>query len=119
MTVEADLFTALKGLVSNHVYRDIAPADVTALPRITFQQVGGTSVNFVDQTAPSKRNCRMQVNVWDATRDTANALARAVEDALRAASALQTTVLGEFVAVYEEETRLYGTQQDFSFWSAS
>jgi hypothetical protein len=119
MTIEADIFAALKALVANRVYRDLAPQTVTALPRITFQQIGGVGVNFIDPTVPSKKNARFQVNVWDATRDGAAVLSRQVEDALRAYSALVTTVLGAPVAVYEETTLLYGTMQDFSFWHAS
>jgi hypothetical protein len=51
-----------------------------------------------------------------ADRDSAAALSRSVEDALRAYTALQTTVLDEPTALYEQDTRLYGTRQDFSFW---
>lgn len=118
MSVETQIYTALKSLVSNRVYRDITPKDVTALPRITFQQVGGTSINFVDSaTIPSKHNARVQVNVWHNRRDDANALAIQVADALRAYTDLRTTVLGEFVAVHEPDTGLFGTMQDFSFWT--
>ena len=95
MTVEASLFLALKDLVGSRMYRDIAPANVTALPRGTFQQVGGESINFLDGTAPGLHLPRIQVNFWAATRDEANALARQGEAALRAYSSLQTTVLGE------------------------
>lgn len=116
MTVEIDIYTALKGLVGNRVYRDIAPEDVIDLPRITFQQVGGDAVNFVDPTVPTKKNGRFQVNVWAATRDDAATLARQAEDALRVDAALQTTVLGAPTAIFEEDTRLYGARQDFSFW---
>lgn len=118
MSVESSIFAALKSLVSNRVYRDIAPPTVTDLPRITFQQVGGSSINFVDSaTIPSKHNSRVQINVWHSRRDEANALAILVADTLRAYTALNTTVLSEHVAVYEEETKLYGTIQDFSFWT--
>jgi len=116
MSIENDIFATLKTLVSNRVYRDIAPQTVTALPRITFQQVGGNAVNFVDPTVPSKKNGRFQINVWAADRDSAMALSRQVEDTLRVATALQTTVLNAAVAIYEEDTKLYGTIQDFSFW---
>lgn len=117
MTVESSLYTALKTLVANRVYRDIAPQTVTDLPRITFQTVGGTSINFLDSaTIPSKRNARVQVNVWHNRRDEANVLARQVEDALRSYTTLNTTVLTGLVSTYEEETKLYGTMQDFSFW---
>lgn len=116
MSLETTIYTALKNLVSNRVYRDIAPQTVDTLPRITFHQVGGDAINFVDSTVPSKKNARIQVNVWHSRRDDAMALARDVEDALRATTSLAPTVLGAAVAIYEEETRLYGAMQDFSFW---
>lgn len=115
MSVESQIFDALKTLVSNRVYPDIAP-DLAVRPYVTFQQVGGSAVNFVDVTAPSKKNSRFQVNVWADTRSSCSALAVQVEDALRAATALQTTVLGAPVASYEIETKLKGSRQDFSFW---
>lgn len=113
--IERQIYTALKDLVDNKVYRDIAPDNVTALPRITFQAIGGQSINYLDSaTIPNKRRQRVQINVWHSTRDEANALAREVEDTMRAATELQTTVLGGFVSVYEPDTRLYGTIQDFT-----
>lgn len=114
MSLETTLYTALKSLVSNRVYRDIAPADVSALPRITFQQVGGDAINFLSGEKPSKKWARVQVNCWDDRRDDVMALARQVEDTLRATISLGTTVLGAPIAVYERETRLYGSIQDFS-----
>jgi hypothetical protein len=118
MSIEATIFQTLKSLASNRVYQDITPPDVTALPRITYQQVGGQSVNFMDPTAPSLKNARFQVNVWGATRLQAAALSRQVEDALRTEVTLMTTVLAAPVAIYEPDTKLYGTMQDFSFWFA-
>ena len=44
---------------------------VTDLPRITFQQVGGQAVNFLDSAVPSKKNARFQVNCWAVSRDDA------------------------------------------------
>lgn len=116
MSVEASIYTALKSLVNNRVYRDIAPQTVIALPRITFQQVGGDAVNFLDPSVPSKKNGRWQINCWGERRDDVMALARDVEDTLRAYTVLQATVLGAAVALYEEETRLFGSMQDYSFW---
>lgn len=117
MTVEASIFTALKTLVSSRVYRDIAPDTVTTFPIITFQQVGGQGVNFLDPTVPSKKNERFQVNVWGTDRDAVMALARSIEDTLRAYTALRTTVLSAAVALFDEETKRYGAMQDFSFWT--
>lgn len=115
MTVETSIYTALKSLVNNRVYRDLAPDTNTTTPYITFQQVGGLSVNFVDSaTIPDKRGARIQVNVWHSTRDAANALAIQAENALRPAA---SEVHGSFIATRDEETGLYGTIQDFSFFS--
>ena len=115
MTTESTVYDTLKILVSNRVYPDVAP-ELTARPYITYQQVGGTSVNFVDVTVPSKKNSRFQINVWADTRAAAAALAIQIEDALRAVPTLQTTVLSAPVATYDPDTKLKGTRQDFSFW---
>jgi hypothetical protein len=82
LSLESDLFDALKGLVGNRVYPDIAPQAV-ARPYIVYQQVGGRGVNFVDPTVPSKKNARIQVAAWADTRAAASALGRQIEDTLR------------------------------------
>lgn len=115
MSIETSLFSSLQGLVAGRCYPDTAPESATT-PYITYQQVGGEPVNLLDSAVPSKKNGRFQVNVWADTRAQASVLAGQVEDALRAVSALQPTVLGAPVAVYEPDTRLRGTRQDFSFW---
>jgi hypothetical protein len=116
VSVETEIFNALKALVNNRVFPDVAPEN-TVRPYITYQQVGGQGVNFVDPTAPSKKNARIQINVWADKRSDAAILSRQVEDTLRNVS--QATVLGAPVAIYEPETKLRGTRQDFSFWHES
>ena len=117
MTVEATIFTTLTGLVAARVYPDVAPVG-TIRPYITYQKVGGTAVNFLDQaTVPSKKMSRFQVGVWGDTRSSVAALAIQVEDALRVVSSLQTVVEGVPVASYEPDTGLRGSMQDFSFIS--
>lgn len=115
MSFESSLFSALSALVDGRVYPDVAPAGAET-PYITYQQVGGRSINFIDPTLPGKRNARVQVNVWGENRLAVSALAAAVEDALRLVPALQTSVLGQPVAGIDEETGLRGSRQDFSFW---
>lgn len=117
MTVETTLFLAVNTLFSNRIYQDVAPLGV-ARPYMTYQQVGGQSINFVDQAIPDKSNARFQINIWATTRPAAALLAKQVEQALRSATALQTTVLGQPVATHEPDTLLYGARQDFSFWTA-
>lgn len=116
MSVESLIFDTLKGLVTNRVYPDVAPEDVTALPRIVYQQVGGQAINFLENVPAGKKNGRFQVAVWGGTRLQVAALSRQVEDALKSTNALYPTILAAPVAIYEEDTRLYGSRQDFSFW---
>jgi hypothetical protein len=115
MTVEADIFNALKGLVTNRVYPDVAPSGA-AKPYITYQQVGGVPVNFLESAVVGKRNGRFQFNVWADTRLAAATLSRQVEDALVTSAALHGFVLSAPVADYQEDLLLYGTRQDISIW---
>lgn len=116
MSVEGTIFHALRGLVSDRVFQDVVPPDIKALPRIVYQQVGGRGLNFIENAVVGLKNGRFQFTVWGATRLQAITLARQVEDTLKVTLALHTTILGAPFAVYETETKLYGTHQDFSFW---
>lgn len=102
-------------LAGGRVYPDVAPSD-PQLPYITFQQVGGEVLNFLDRTLPSKLNARMQVNVWAATRLEACALAQQAEELFLMSLTLQASALGAAVADFEEVGLLYGFRQDFSIW---
>lgn len=115
MTVEQSIYAALRVLVADRVYPDFAP-DEEPRPYITFQQVGGEPVNFVDSTAPSLKNARVRVNVWADTRRGAAEISGQIETALRDAGPLRTTVLTNALALYDPSTRLRGVSQDFSFW---
>lgn len=118
MSMEALIVSTLGPLVGGRVYPDVAPQGVAALPRIVYQQVGGTATNFLDSaTLPSRENGRFQIAVWAATRLQAAGASRQARDALRVEAGLHTTVLSEMLAVHEPETNLYGALQDFSFWT--
>lgn len=114
MSLESDIFDALKALVANRVYPDVAPAGAEN-PFIVYQQAGGEAVNFLEAGAPAKRNARMQIACWATTRLAAATLARQAEDALTA-SALKAFSIGALTAIYEEDTGLFGSRQDFSIW---
>lgn len=115
MSLESNLYDALKGLVSNRVYPDLAPYGA-ALPHITYQQIGGRPINFLECGVPGKRNARVQVNVWATTRMAAATLSRQVEDALIASATLRAFVLSAAQSRYDIEVQQYGTNQDFSIW---
>jgi hypothetical protein len=117
MTVEAAIFDALRALVGDRVYPDVAP-DNAARPYITYQQIGGQAINFVDGGAPSMRNSRFRINVWADRRADAAAINAQLEAALRAAPTLRTTVSSGPVSLADPDTRLRGASQDFSFWFA-
>ena len=113
--MELQVYTALVGLVGARVFPDFAPTG-TALPFMTFQQVGGDPINFVGGDIPDKERVRVQVNVWAATRTEASDLGRQAEHALRAVAGLQTEVLTGRIATYDETTEYRGTMQDFAFF---
>jgi hypothetical protein len=110
------IYQALKGLVANRVYPDIARPDAQA-PFITHQDVGGEAVNFLDGAPPGKANTRLQVNVWAKTRAEARAIAYQVELALRGVHELSTEVLGSLMTTADQATGYRGTVQHFSIWA--
>lgn len=117
MTVESTLFAALSSLVGARVYPDIAP-EGSAIPYITYQQVGGRSFVYVEGTLPDIKNGRIQFDVWADTRTAASALALQVESVLVAIPALQVEPLGAYRSTHDKDADLYGTMQDFSVTSA-
>lgn len=116
MTVEADLFTALQGLVGGRCYPDQAP-EGAVVPYIVWQQVGGVAPSFLERALPSKANARIQVAVWSAGRAQTMALSRDIEGAMVVATAFDAKPLGAAVADFEHDTKRYGARQDFTVWS--
>lgn len=113
--LEANLFNALSALVNARVFPDVAPEGVE-LPYITYQQIGGKPINFLGAESSSKKNARVQVNVWSHTRIEASALIRQVED-IAVTAPLLGVIEGGAIASYEPELKIYGAMQDFSFLS--
>lgn len=117
MTVEADIFTALRTLVSDRVFPDMAPL-TTAQPYITYSQVGGEALSYLENAVPSKQNGRFQVNVWGATRASVSAVMLLVESALVTATAFQARPIGAPATGYDHDVLIYTSLQDFSIWSS-
>ena len=116
MTVEADIYTALKGLVSNRCFPDFAPV-ATVRPYITYTQIGGEALSYMDDTLPSGKFGRFQVNVWAETRATASALMLQVEAAMIQAAAFQGRPLSAPSSAYDHDSLVYGSMQDFNVFS--
>lgn len=117
MTVETDILAALTGIVSGRVFPDIAPVK-TARPYITFQQIGGQTLQPLDNSLPDKKNGRFQVDVWASTRLQAAAIALQVEAALVGSVVFTCRAIGAHANRHEPDDGLYGTTQDFSVWSS-
>jgi hypothetical protein len=116
MSMLTILQAALSPLADGRVFPDIAPEN-TLRPYITWQEVGGQPINFLDQALPGKANARIQINVWADTRLDASFLTAQVETVMRQTTVLQTTVLGNAISRYEPDTKLKGYMQDFSIWN--
>ena len=114
--MESDLVALLEAICPR-VSPDVAPLS-TQRPYITYQQIGGRSLRWLDNTASDKRHALMQINVWHSQRSLANAMANAVEEAMCGSSAFMATPQGELQATHEEDLGLYGTIQTFGIYSA-
>lgn len=117
MSMESDLFDALKGLVDSRVYPDEAPEGAQA-PYIVYTQAGGPSPAYVEDIVPNIRGARMQISVWSENRIEASSLALQIEALLIAAPNFQARPVGALTATKDRETNLRGARQDFYIWSA-
>ena len=116
MTVEADIHTALKGLVSNRCFPDFAPVS-TVRPYITYVQIGGEAISYLDNALPDGKIGRFQVNVWGDTRASVAALMLQVETAMIQATAFQARPLTAPSSDYDHDMLVYGAMQDFNVFS--
>ena len=113
MTFEEQLFTVLQAACPR-VFPDVAPLG-TVTPYLTWQQLGGESLRFVDNTAADKRNILLQVSCWSKTRTEATDLIRQIEDALCASVLFIASPEGEALSLLEDPLR--GCIQRFSIYA--
>lgn len=117
MTVEADVFTTIKGLCGNRAFPDVAPLS-TAKPYVTYTQIGGEVLSPLANVVADKKNGRIQFNVWGDTRSSVSALMLQIEAALVTSSLFQARPIGAPLSGYDYDMALYGSQMDFSVWSS-
>ena len=115
MSLESQLFTVLQA-VCPRTFPDFAPTS-TARPYVTYQQIGGDAVNFVDRLVPNKRNARVQVNVWANSRADAVTTMQAVEDAIRMSTVFQGEPESAMSADFDADFPVYSAMQDFNIWA--
>ena len=116
MTVESDIYTTLKALVSNRCYPDFAPLD-TARPFIVYEQTGGEVVSFMERPLPDKKNGRFEVGVFADTRASCASIALQVEAAMAAATTFQAEAIHAPISDYASDVKIYSSTQNFSVWS--
>ncbi|WP_267877585.1 tail completion protein gp17 [Massilia frigida] len=102
-------------LTAGRVYLDVAPSGAVR-PFITLRAAGGTPITFLDGTIPAKEIVRVEVSVWGSGRADAADVGKKVEDALRAATALQTTVLTGRSAIIDSATQIPVMLQEFEIF---
>ncbi|WP_250467634.1 DUF3168 domain-containing protein [Caballeronia sp. GAFFF2] len=112
-SAESVTFGAIKTLAGGRVYPDVAPASPVK-PYIVYQSVGGVDETTFDG-ADTLQNSRMQVSVWATSRGDAATIIQQVRAALTA-EPVRGVPIGAPVSVFDDDTKLYGSQQDFSIW---
>ena len=117
MTIEVDIYTALKGLVGNRCFPDFAPLS-TVRPYITYVQIGGEALSYIDNTLPNGKHGRFQVNVWGESRGSVSALMLQVEAAMIQSTTFQARPLSAPSSDYDHDSLVYGSMQDFNVFSA-
>jgi hypothetical protein len=110
-------FAALSALVGTRVYPDIAPQDV-ARPFVVWQEISLQQMNDMSGSAESSglSNYHIQVTSWAAKATDARDLDKQVRLAMIAASAFKSLLNDSRAMPYESDTKLFGTQSDFSVW---
>jgi hypothetical protein len=102
--------------VCPRTFPDFAPTTTTR-PYVTYQQIGGAAVNFVDRLVPNKRNARMQVNVWANSRLDATTTMQAIEDAIRMSTVFQGEPESAPMTSFDADFPVYSAAQDFTIWA--
>jgi hypothetical protein len=111
---ESDLVTVLGTLVSGEVHPDAAPEN-TPLPYITYQQVGGRPINYLEGQGSDKKHSRIQIWAFSQTRQECMTLIRQIEN-LVVQAPLLANIEGAAIAYHDTQTKIRGAHQDFSFW---
>lgn len=115
MTIESAIFSELSAIVPR-TFPDFAPTN-TARPYVTYQFIGGESINYTDKTLPNARNAMVQVNVWANTRKSANETIRQIEDALRLSTLFSASPMSEPMHGFDADMPVYSAIQDFTVWA--
>lgn len=115
MTLEEKL-VALLLPICPRTFPDFAPPD-TARPYVTWQQIGGETVDFSDNAVPSKENALVQINVWSDRRSEAKDIIKQIESALIGAIAFDARPTAAAASDADPDMARYCSRQDFAVWA--
>jgi hypothetical protein len=115
MTLEEKLHVLLQSICPR-TFPDFAPTD-TLRPYVTWQQIGGDTVDFFDRAAPSKENALVQVNVWSDRRAEAKDLIKQIESALITALVFDARPTAAASSDADPDMARYCCRQDFTVWA--
>jgi len=115
MSVEASITTLLRAICPR-TFTDFAPVS-TLRPYVTYQQIGGETISFLERAMASKENGEFQINVWSDSRAEAKNLIKQIEAAMIASTAFQARAIAAPASDFDADVPVYGSRQDFSVWS--
>lgn len=116
MSLETSLYSVLSNVTPN-VYPDLAPDDPPK-PYVLWHQIGGNTIDAIDNAIPDKRSAFIQIDVWGDTRAAVNGLMLQIEAAMVGSSSFIARPLSALISRYDEDTGLRGAMQTFRIWAA-
>lgn len=111
MSMEADLQTLLVGICPR--CRVDFFSTLPTMPYVTWQLIGGRPWRWLDNTPADKRQSRVQVNVFSATRKESLELIRQIEEAMCASTSFTATPDAEPMTDFDADMAVYEAIQDF------
>jgi hypothetical protein len=126
IAIQSLVYTALAGyagvsaLVAARVFPDIAPQD-TVKPYVVWQEVALTQASDLSGSAESSglNNYLVQVTSWSRKATEARDLDYQVRLAMIAGAGFKSVHRDSRAMGYEADTKLFGSQSDFSLWVKS
>lgn len=120
MTFEADLkahlqVAAIGAVVADRIYPLIRPQGAV-VPAITYQRLSGVPQTDLDGLDGSLFEIRCQIDCYSESFVTSRGLAELVRARLQTAAATFSAIVNLDQDFFEEDTRLYRTALDCSFW---
>jgi hypothetical protein len=123
MSIQTLMYSSLAGyaglaaLAGARVYPDIAPQNCLK-PYAVWQEIALTPTADLSGTAESNslNNHLVQVSCWASTAKEARDLDAQVRLAMNAATGFKSLLRDSRSAGYEQDTKSFGIQSDFSVW---